>query len=172
MSRRYVTTIVMYGDISNSVSQWASWYDYAVNQALQLGYIPNYIGVIGQSFASGKINLIKRIDKRLRKALSEGEEFSSIAIYSLPDGYNQAAFDYEIYLSRDTQEKSPHIIFTIPSDSYKNLDENSIIKELKRFINFTNGQVFEMLSSESPQFYAAKVNLPEVYKSLKILREF
>lgn len=171
MAERNTISIVLYGNTSSKTSDWLKWYEYAINQINGLGFEPNYIGITGKSFNSGKIAPLNQVDKKLRKSFEDGEIIVSIAVYSLPDDFKQAAFDYNVYLSRTTQGKYPHIVLTISGNAHSKFDTNNIIKMLKEHIEFTSGQMFEMSNYESPQFYAAKVNPPDLYKTLKVTQE-
>jgi hypothetical protein len=95
---------------------------------------------------------------------------SSLAVYSLPNDFTQAAFDYNFYLGRNGNGGNQYIILTFPRELYGTIETASIISELKGFIQFENGQVFEMSRYECPMFYAAKVNPPSTYQSLKIIK--
>jgi len=171
MAERKMVSIVLYGNIDSNTVKWLKWYEYSISEISELGFSPNFIGVEGQSFNSEKITLLKKNDKKLRASFDKDEDFTSIALYSLPENFKQAAFDYDIYMSRTTQERYPHIILTISYDNFKKINVNNTIEKLKEHIQFSYGQIFEMSSYESPQFYAAKLNSIEAYKSLKVIQE-
>lgn len=47
--------ITLYGDINISSEELKELYNYSKQLIVDIGYIPNYIGVISNSFKSGKI---------------------------------------------------------------------------------------------------------------------
>lgn len=99
------TSIVLYGEIDKcDTNRWIDFYNYSKKIAYELSFEPNYIGLIGEGFKSGKLLTTKRTEKRLLKSLANGSSLSSMALYSLPDEYKQAAFDYNFYLGRDVNE--------------------------------------------------------------------
>ncbi|NLP45410.1 hypothetical protein [Acetivibrio saccincola] len=165
------TSIVLYGEIKNDSVIWKKWYEYAKSFIEKVGYCPNYVGISGQSFKSKHILSISRIEKKFIKTVENGETFDSLEVYSLPPNFNQAAFDYEIHMARICSYEPHFILATLLQKDFLKIDVDNVINELKEFINFKNGQIFEMTNPESPFFYAAKVNPVSYYKSLKILKE-
>lgn len=165
-------SIAIYGDIEENTNSWIKWFEGSIKILSMLEIVPNYIGVIGESFKSGKILKLDRIEVRLRKSLAEGKNISALALYSLPKEFTQAAFDYDAYISRDTIGKHNHIILTLNEKNCKKLDVDKVIEELKNHINFKNGEIFEMYNTESPQFYAARAKSANACKTLDILNTF
>ncbi|HEY9060506.1 MAG TPA: hypothetical protein VIO64_08410 [Pseudobacteroides sp.] len=166
------TSIVVYGDIEKNNSKWVTWFESSIELYRTLDIKANYIGIIGKSFSSGKILQLSRTESRLRKSLDTGEDISSISLYSLPEKFSQAAFDYDAYISRDAIGKHNHIILTLNEKFLTRADINMIIEELRKHINFVNGEVFEMYNTESPQFYAAKIKSASSCKTLNVLKKF
>lgn len=165
-------SVALYGDIETNSNSWSEWYTYSIQMINSLGVIPNYIGISGESFNSGKVLQLKRAETRIKKAIIDGETISAMSIYSLPEDFVQAAFDYDICFGRKTIGVKSHILVTLRQDLFSQLDVDKTINELKQHINFESGEVFEMLNTESPQFYAFKGNPCSVYKSLKIVKSF
>jgi hypothetical protein len=172
MEERLTTSIVLYGGIDTvDSSVWLGFYHYAVGLIEGLNLNPNYLGITGKSFKSGKITTLNRTQKKLIKSLDEGEGIESLEIYSLPDDFTTAAFDYEVYICRTSQLDPPHLITTFSNHLFDLLDHGAVISKLKEFINFESGQVFELKSLESPQIYASRANSPAAFKSLTIIRD-
>lgn len=171
MLKRKTVSIVLYGNVNIDNNDWVKWYNYSKNQSIELGYPPNYIGIIGQSFTFGKIYSLQTVEKKLKKSLESGEKFDAISIYFLPNCYKQAAFDYDLYLTRTTIGRHPHIILTVLAENFSSMNVDCILEKLKEHIEFSSGQIFEMFNNESPQFYAAKVNSSKSFKSLIIIKD-
>jgi hypothetical protein len=174
MKKDLRTSITLYGKIENNAIQWWEWFLFSKELTNRLGYTPNYVGVTSKScFKSGKILEINRASKRLDKSLKENEEISSIEIYSLPEKFKQAAFDHFTSMVRYAGPHDPQqITITVSSKDFYYLEDEKIIEKLKHFIIFSTGQIYELSASESPFFYASRVNPPSYYKTLKLLREF
>ena len=170
------TSIVLYGNIDEfDTDKWSDFYNIAKYLSKTLSVQANYIGIEGEEFKSSKLLTIKRTEKRLLKSLTNGNSLLSMALYSLPDGFTQAAFDYNFYLGRDKNEDSHNqskILLTIPTEVYSEINTPSIICTLKEFIQFKEGEIFELSRYETPLFYASRVNEIEDYETLKILSTF
>lgn len=165
------TSIVLYGEIELDPIKWMEWYEYAKNLTVKVGYCPNYVGISGQSFKSDSILTISKTEKKFKKTVEAGGKFDSLDVYSLPPDFKQAAFDYETYMARYCSYEPHFALVTLLQGDFLKIDVDSVIEELKEFIKFREGQIFEMTAPESPFFYASKVNPASYYKSLKILKE-
>lgn len=166
-------SIVLYGNFNiHDTKSWLNFYDYGLDLFEQYSFNPNYIGIIGNDFTSGKVLSLKRTEKRLMKSLGDSSCISSMAFYSLPKGFTQAAFDYLFYLGRTWEEENPstsHIILTFPENLYNSLNISNLCLSLKEYIDFKEGQIFKMSRYECPMFYASKVNEPKDYSTFKVL---
>lgn len=172
MSNSLTVSIVLYGVIDPKQEQtWSEWYRFSTDLADSLGCPVNYLGVSGQSFKSGKILKRKGAEKRLLNELNAGGGVESIELYSLPGNFQTAAFDFQLYMTREYRSKESYILFTVKSEFFPLERCDSIVNILKDFIGFTNGQIFEMAIDETPQFYAAKVNSLDAFSTLRVVRE-
>jgi|GEM_PF-1050430 len=165
-------SIVLYGNISQDANLWLNWYEYAVRQINETGFTSNYLGIIGNKFNSGKVQKLSRAEKKLKAELAQGCEISSLSIYSLPEDFKQAAFDYNIYFSRNLKFKNSHIILTFANEAFLKLDIQYIIDEAQKHIEMKSGQIFELSNFENPQIYASRVNSVSAFKTLKIIEEW
>ncbi|HEY9061485.1 MAG TPA: hypothetical protein VIO64_13405 [Pseudobacteroides sp.] len=165
-------SIVLYGSVSDNIGSWKNWYEYSKKQIQDLNFEPNYIGISGTNFKSSKINTLRRIEKKLIEAFDNSEILSSLELYSMPDEFKQAAFDYNIYMIRTANLRCQRVFITLNRDIIQAININSVVESLKKHIDYTNGEVFEMTNFDNPQFYAAKMNEPSDYKSLKIIETF
>lgn len=169
MEARITTSIVLYGDINSLDSKkWLDFYNYISNFIQSINLVPNYIAVSSESIKSSKISPLKRVEKKLYTAIDNKEEISSLSIYSLPDNFETAAFDYNAYICRTNRLKYSHIIVTLPIEIYKKIDYRGLIVELKNFIDFKEGEIFNLSNLESPHLYASKANAPSAFKSLDV----
>ncbi|HML35657.1 hypothetical protein [Sporomusa sphaeroides] len=170
MARGSTTTILLQGEIYTGVDEWLKWYEFTLDEAVKLGFTPNYLGVTGEQFKSSKLTTVKRKDAVLREAIKRGDKITSISIYSLPSNFKTAAFDYELYLSRATNLGCPRIMLTISTEAFSKIDYANMIEKLKKHICFVSGQVFEIVG-EDPLIYAIKANPPSSFKTLRIITE-
>lgn len=170
------TSIVLYGEIDEfDTDTWIDFYNISKELSRNLSFESNYIGLDGTEFKSGKVLTIKRTEKRLLKSLIEGNGLLSMALFSLPEGFTQAAFDYNFYLGRDKNEENRNqskILLTIPTEEYRRINNASIIATLKGFIQLKEGEIFELSRYETPFLYASKLNETKDYETLKILSTF
>ncbi|MFC4323230.1 hypothetical protein [Litchfieldia salsa] len=170
------TSIVLYGEIDEfDTDKWIDFYNISKDLSKKLSFEPNYIGLDGEEFKSGKVLTVKRTEKRLLKSLANRKSLLSMSLYSLPEDFTQAAFDYNLYLGRDKNEDSHNqskIILTIPTEVYRELNTPNIIATLKEFIQFKEGEIFELSRYETPLLYASRLNEIEYFETLKILSTF
>lgn len=169
MVERLTTSVVLYGEIDSVDSKkWLDFYNYVSNFIKSINLVPNYMALSSKSIKSSKISSVKRLEKNLFKAVESKEEISSLSIYSLPDNFETAAFDYNAYICRTTRLKYSHIIVTIPIEIFEKIDHKEFIMGLKNFIDFKDGEIFYMSILESPQLYASKANAPSTFKTLEV----
>lgn len=165
------TSITIYWKAEDNPQIWRDWYQYCKSLTERLGYIPNYVEISSETFKSGKVLTIKRVERRFMKAIDNGESLKNLSIYSLPDGFKQAVFDYNTYVVRYCGGTPNHITLSFSTKVYETLDIKSIIEEFKSYIEFSHGEIYELPISESTFFYAMKVNSLDTYKGLKIIRK-
>ncbi|MHA7965855.1 hypothetical protein ACX93W_17175 [Paenibacillus sp. CAU 1782] len=162
--------LVIYGPINASSAGIGDWYELMVNESKELGFPANYVGIIGSSFKSGKLMTIRRMEKKLKAALNDGEDLECLSVYSLPDGFKQAAFDYDTFMCMHREAGA--MICSVPEQSFSHLDVERFINQMRKFMTCLNGEIFELAGEESSILYALKANEPSDYKSLKVLSQF
>lgn len=173
MIERLTTSIVLYGKINSLDSnKWLEFYNYVSHFIKSINLAANYMAVSSESVKSSKISSIKRVEKNLFKAIDNKEEISSLSLYSLPDDFQTAAFDYNAYISRTNRLKYSHIIVTFPIKIYEKIDYKELIIGLKKFIDFRDGEIFNLSNLESPQIYASKANAQSTFKTLDVIANF
>lgn len=165
------TSITIYGKVEDNPQIWKDWYKYCKFLTERLGYTSNYIEISSETFKPRKVLTIKRVERRLMKAIDDEESLKHLCVYSLKEGFKQAVFDYNTYVVRYCGGTPNHITLSFPTKIYETIDIKSIIEELKNYIEFSHGEIYELPISESTFFYAMKVNSLDTYKGLKIIRK-
>lgn len=131
-------------------NDWIEWYNNVKSLFNEFGYAITHIGIISQSFKSNKILTISRNEKKIVKALQDGEIPNSIECYSLQPNFRTAMFDYEILCIRNVG----YMTFVI-NDTDLNLNrEKKIITFEKKFITIEKGEVYSTTNKEVPMIYA------------------
>ncbi|ARU60633.1 hypothetical protein CBW65_05695 [Tumebacillus avium] len=171
MNETYRTSIVLYGEIDLEGNAWLSWLEYCKDLAEKLGFPPNYLGVTGEAFKSGKILSLSRTQNRLKKSIVANEEFESVAVYSLPSDFNTAIFDYDLYFVRTRLYEPSHLMVSMSSEVFEKIEVNELLSELKKHISFVSGEIFMLSKEQSSGLYAAKVNPPASFRSLRVIEE-
>lgn len=166
------TSITLYGQIEENDTLWLDWYNYAKSLTEQLGYNANYIGVRSKSFHSGKVLTLKRSENKLIRVLESGEESKSLDVYSLHDNFVQAAFDYYTYFSRVKDFEKNNVTITMSQEKFCEINVEEIITELKKFISFSHGEIYELDYTECPIFYICNDSPNREFKNYKLLRVF
>lgn len=161
-----MTSIVLYGSIEAREKDIWDWYQYSLRLNEELGYASTHLGIIGDSFKSGKLTTMKRTEAKLKKALENRERIETVSIYSLPDGFTQAAFEFNTFISMN-RRLNQFIIVSVPSVDFGKLDKRELIRDLGNFITCREVEVFELSILESPLIYASKVNQESDFTSLK-----
>lgn len=166
---RLMTSIVLYGSIKVRAMEMWNCYQYFLKLNEKLGYTSTHIGVIGDSFKSGKLTHIKRTEAKLKKACENGESIETVSVYALPQEFTQAAFDYFTFMSINKSFYNQFIIVTVASEDFSKFNKVNLIDDLGNFIERKECEVFELSVLESPLIYSSKINQPTDFKSLKII---
>jgi hypothetical protein len=167
-----MTSIVLYGSIMTQELKIWDWYQYILKLNEELGYPSTHIGIIGDSFKSGKLTTIKRTEAKLKKACTNGDKIDTVSIYALPQEFTQAAFDFNTYMCIGKNLNNQFIIVTVTSVDFRKINKIDLIKDLGEFIRCREGEVFELSVLESPLIYASNVNQESDFRSLKIIEKF
>ncbi|MCB2355762.1 hypothetical protein [Clostridium estertheticum] len=166
MEKDIVVSITLHGKVENEIT-WLDWYEYAKKIISQLGYNPNYISIESNSMKSGKVLKLKSKEKKIINLINSGENIEWLSIYSLPDEYDSAAFDYNMIATRN----SNYLSVIVNKNDYVKLNVEDTINDLKKFIEFRNGEIYEMHRDESPLLYAAGLNEISEFDTLKIIKK-
>jgi hypothetical protein len=167
LSDKTLTSITLYGEVQVDKASWAFWYESAKNIVRSLGYEPNYFAVKSNTMNSGKIMTLKRSEKKLLKNIEVGDDIKWIELYSLPDDYRQASFDYNVFLIKDIAQ----VTLVTNKTDFINADEEMLLSSLKQHIAFETGEIYEMGRDECPLFYALKANPISSFKTLNVIKK-
>jgi hypothetical protein len=165
-------SIVLYGKIDKTPNVLSNLYEYGKGIFHTSGLEITHLGITGSSFTGGKVTTYKRTERRLIDSIKGGEIISNITLYSLPENFHQAAFDYLMTFSINVRKDEHFIHLCMLSKISKVINKSKVISELKGFIDFNSGEVFQMNVADTPYFYAAKANPPASFRSLKVIESF
>lgn len=153
------------GNIETSYESWEQWINNAYTICDILGYEINYYDFSVMGKISGKIHPISGMRRKLTNIQNKEDTIKGMSLIVLPKEYESAAFDYIITLARNKN----YVTLVINQEYGMNIDETAIIKLLRRNITPSSGEIYEMDIYECPEFYAAKANAKEYFKSLKVV---
>ena len=159
-------SITFNGKVEEDNSKWIKWYNEAKKIISLLGYEPTHVGISSAKLNSGKVMILKRNEKKVIASMENGDKIKYLSMYSLPDNYNSASFDYNVLLGRD----SDYIILIMNKSDFNNIDEGILVGILEEYIDVKSGEIYEMDRNEVPLFYAAKDNPSSSFKTLKIIK--
>ena len=171
MSEDLKTSIVLYGSMNQEEMDLWSWVQYVNDFSEALGFPPTHLEVDGDSYKTSNIISLKRTLKKLKTVIEKKEKIDFITLYSLPEEFTQAVFDFDTFLCIDLSPENPFILISIPKNSFNKLNEKEVIKNLSKYIKITDGEIFDMSVLECPFTYVSKMNPPSHYKSLNILKK-
>ena len=153
------------GELDKSFDSWERWVNDALSICKLLGCEANYysVGTIGKS---GKTSAIAGLQRKITNAKKKNDEITWISIFVLPKEFSSVIFDYAITLSRNEN----YVTVAINEEYIAPIAEETIIDILRRNIEFSSGEVYEMDIYDCPESYAAKANPKEKFKSLKVIK--
>ena len=164
--------LTLCGEVKPDISKWWEWYEYSLTLIRGIGLEPNYIGVISESFKSGKMTTIKKTEAKLKKVIDSGECLKYLGVMVLPSDFSIAAYDFSIHLERIGAYEPHNITLAIKNaEIFKTFVTDDLINELKNFIDFASGQIYEIADSESPENYIAEGMPNSGYKELKVIKK-
>ena len=160
-------SITFNGVVDGDNAKWIQWYNDAKKIIRLLGYEPTHVGIDSTTLTSGKVMMLRKSEKKIVNSIKNGDKIKYISMFSLPDGYKSASFDYNVLLARDYG----YITLIMNKSDFNNIQEETIISILRKYIDVKFGEVYEMYRSEFPLFYAAKDSPASSFKTLKIIKE-
>lgn len=95
-----MTSIVIYGEIDDKTESWKRWVDFSKDIVSRYSSNTAYISIKADGFNNNNVVKYDIIIQKISQAIIDEKSFESISMYSLPDNFEQAAFNYDIYISR------------------------------------------------------------------------
>lgn len=160
-------SITAYGQNIDNDFKWKEWYEDSKKIIKSLGYEYNYVGIRTQKLNSGKVMKLDRNEKKVLNEIQSGEEIKHISMFSLPQDFKSASFDYDVMIVRNSQ----FITLTMNKGDFNKIDEQLLLLLLGKYIENLRVEIYEMDRYESPLIYASKVNPTSFFKSLKVIKE-
>ena len=111
---------------------------------------------------------LKRYEKEIFNSIQSGDKIEYISVYSLPNKYDSASFDYNVFLARD----DGYLTLIMNKSDFNNKKEEYLISILKKYIDSTSCEIYEMDRRECPLLYAAKDNPASFFKSINIIKSW
>lgn len=160
-------SITAYGQNIDNDFKWAEWYEDAKKIIKSLGYEYNYVGIRTRKLNSGKVMKLDRNEKKVLNEIQSGEEINHISLFSLPQDFKSASFDYDVMIVRNFR----FITLIVNKSDFKKIDEEQLVLLLGKYIEDLRVEIYEMDRYESPLIYASKANPASFFKSLNVIRE-
>jgi hypothetical protein len=160
-------SITVYGENIDNDFKWEQWYEDAKKIIKLLGYDYNYVGIRTQKLNSRKVMKLNRNEKKVLSEIQSNREIKHISMFSLPQDFQSASFDYDVMIVRNSQ----FITLTINKSDFNKIDEQQLLLLLSKYINNLHGEIYEMDRYELPLIYASKANPTSFFKTLKIIKE-
>ena len=143
--------------------KWSELFNDSKTIVKSLSYEPTHAEI--SCSKSGKILTLKRSEKKILNYLQSGEKIEYFTLYSLPEKFDCAAFDYNVFISCDKDLMS----ITMNKSIYDEGKKESILNIFVKYMNSGFYEVYEMDRMESPFIYAVKANPKSSFKSLSII---
>lgn len=160
-------SITAYGQNIDNDFKWAEWYEDAKKIIKSLGYEYNYVGIRTKKLNSGKVMKLDRNEKKVLNEIQNGEEINYISLFSLPQDFKSASFDYDVMIVRNFR----FITLIVNKSDFKKIDEEQLLLLLAKYIEGLRVEIYEMDRYESPLIYALKANPASFFKSLNVIKE-
>lgn len=164
---RETISIALWGD-GRVFGKWLEWYCDMGDVFQKLGYKRTHLGITSPSFQGDRILTVARKEKQILQVLKDGEIPEDLMCYSLPKGFRQAAFDYEV----DATRAGEYIHLEMNASDFPKIDAEQVIDLLKKYIELDHGEIFQMSRYEVPLLYVAANNPVSMYPSLQIIKRF
>ena len=160
-------SITAYGQNIDNDFKWAEWYEDAKKIIKSLGYEYNYVSIRTKKLNSGKVMKLDRNEKKVLNEIQNGEEINYISLFSLPQDFKSASFDYDVMIVRNFR----FITLIVNKSDFKKIDEEQLLLLLAKYIEGVRVEIYEMDRYESPLIYASKANPASFFKSLNVIKE-
>lgn len=161
-------SITLNGVVFDDNNKWLEWYNESKMLIKSLGYEPTHVGIASSTLNTGKVMNLKRYEKEIFNSIQSGDKIEYISVYSLPNKYDSASFDYNVFLARD----DGYLTLIMNKSDFNNKKEEYLISILKKYIDSTSCEIYEMDRRECSLLYAAKDNPASFFKSINIIKSW
>lgn len=110
---------------------------------------------------------LSKNEKKVLNEIKSGQEIKYISMFSLPEDFQSASFDYDVMIVRNSQFTT----VTVNKGDFNKIDEQKLVQLLSKYVNKGQCEIYEMDRYESPLIYASKANPTSFFKTLKIIKE-
>lgn len=171
---KIMTSIVIYGEIDDKTESWKRWVDFSKDIVSRYSSNTAYISIKADGFNNNNVVKYDIIMQKISQAIIDEKSFEYISMYSLPDNFEQAAFDYDIYISRVKSKRASYAFVTISKDIVmsEKVNINELKESLLEFVHKENGIAFEMDVNEFPPKYIMSKGTNTNFQSLNIIEKF
>ncbi|WP_252225058.1 hypothetical protein [Clostridium sp. ZBS2] len=166
MDKEIVVSITLYGEVECK-NNCIDWYEYCKRVIERLGHKPNYISIESDSIKSNKVLSLDKNERKVIKSINNDTNIKWLSVYSLPNDFITASFDYNILFTRNNK----YLSIIMNKKLYSKLDVDSTLSELRKFIKLKHGEIYEMHRDESPLLYASGLNEASDFDTLKIIKK-
>lgn len=160
-------SITIYGEWFCDDLKWYEWYEDAKKTIELLGYECNYVGTRTSKLNSGKVMKLSGNEKKVLNEIKSGQEIKYISMFSLPEDFKSASFDYNVMIVRN----SSFITLIVNKDDFNKIDKKNTLQRLSKYVSNGIVEIYEMDRYESPLIYASKANPISSFKTLKIIKD-
>jgi hypothetical protein len=150
---------------------WKSWYEFCCDFISSLGLQATHLEVIGGPFKGSSVLQVKRTRRRLQGAFDSRAAFSTLGVYSLPDDFRQAVFDYHVFMLLTAVER-PSVFVATSSDRMSAIDIDCLHREFSRFVEPTSGELFQSARGDSYLTYIDDGCSREDLDTFRLLQEY
>lgn len=167
---RIITCASLYGNIKSDIDL-SKWYFTVKNNFLKLGKEVDLLGISSDiTFTTSKLKKARTTEKKLIKCINDNEGFEYISLYSVPDNFTQATFDFEIFSCIVFNNPSSKISFYVNRDISEIPNFYDIINEFRDFLNIEKEFIYQLSGYESPFNFETNFK-KHSFKTLKIIKE-
>ena len=132
--------------------KWADLYNDVKDLFKALGYEVSHLGIVSDSFNSGKVVTVNRKEKEVIKKLIDGERPLSFTWLSIPKSYKNATSDCDLMCCI---RGGAFFSLEIKSEDNSSYVEKLIISFVQKHFSCDSGEAFTVDRKESSLVYCA-----------------
>lgn len=119
---------------------WNEWYGFCMDMEQSMGVGFTHIACETESLNPSELRTRKSYMKKLRASMESGDTIKFIEFYALPDDFQFAVFDYELYMSLCFEEIW-HCEITAAKTIAGTFEYEKYLKALEKFLRITKVEV-------------------------------